>query len=65
MPRALRMESIEVFANRSGGITLKQDSGNDDPIAVSIHPSQAKLLAEWILKVAAEIEARPEDETGA
>jgi len=51
------MEPVEVFANRGGGITIRQDSGMDDPAAISIHPSQAKLVAEWIMKVAAEIKA--------
>jgi hypothetical protein len=51
-----RCEQFEIFANRAGGISIKQESmvGDYDRI-VAVHVDQVELLVKWLREVRGEI----------
>ncbi len=50
-----RMESLEVFMNKSNTVSIQQDRDRDDPAIVTIHPDQVDTLIKWLQEVRAEI----------
>ncbi len=48
--------SIEVFANNSGTITIRQESMMGEEDLVIIQPTQVELVIKWLREVAEEIQ---------
>lgn len=56
----MRMEQIEVFINKAGTISIKQDCSDDaiylNTQIITINPLQVPLLCEWLKKLIEENE---------
>ena len=57
-----RMETVEVFMNEGGTITVKNEVMGTDDCLVTFTAEQADLVCKWIQEVKAEIEAGREEE---
>lgn len=57
-----RMETVEVFRNDSGTITIKNEVMGTDDCFVTFTAEQADLVCKWIQEVKEEIEAEPSQE---
>jgi hypothetical protein len=56
------METVEVFMNEGGTITVKNEVMGTDQCLVTFTAEQADLVCKWIQEVKAEIEDLPEEE---
>jgi len=56
-----RMETVEVFENESGTITIKNEVFGTDDCLVTFTAEQADLVCKWIQEVKAEIMAAREE----
>ena len=54
--KTMRMESIEVFLNNEGTVSIRQDNSFEEPSVIAIHHSQVPLLCEWLKAAAAEMD---------
>ena len=55
------METVEVFGNESGTITIKNEVFVTDDCFVTFTAEQADLVCKWIQEVKAEIMAREDN----
>ena len=55
------METVEVFENESGTITIKNEVFGTDDCLVTFTAEQADLVCKWIQEVKAEIMAAREE----
>jgi hypothetical protein len=50
-----RMESIEVYTNETGNITIKQEVGVEDGVYITITADQVGVLVKWLREARAEL----------
>jgi len=57
------MDAVEVYVNKEGSITIKQDSAmKQETDYVTLHPTQVETVIGWLREAKAEADALVEEE---